>query len=63
MEHFFDPDKVDLLGVSITHLIAYATFTWISYIFSGALFNPAITLVLMCFRKISLPKGIFYIIS
>ena len=63
MQGFFEEKQVDILGVALVHLFTYGLFTWVAYIFSGALFNPAITIVLMCFRKITLPKGIFYLIA
>lgn len=51
------------VGVAIVHMFTYMVFTWMAYMFSGALFNPAITIVLLCFRKITVPKGVFYLIA
>lgn len=52
-----------IMEVAFTHFLVYALFVWSGYMFSGALYNPAITTLMMIFKKISLPKGVFYLIS
>lgn len=52
-----------IMEVAFTHFLVYALFVWSGYLFSGALYNPAITTLLMLFKKISFPKGVFYLIA
>lgn len=62
MNHYFSPTSTDMLGVAIVHCVAYALFTWIAFMISGALFNPALTIINIIFRRLGLVTGIFYLI-
>lgn len=63
MHHAENPSSSDILGVSILHMAVYAIFTWIAFMFSGALFNPALTVMMMIFRRTALIPGSFYLIA
>lgn len=63
MNHYFNPLKSDILGVALVHTTVYALFTWVAFMVSGALFNPALTIINIVFRRIGLINGIFYVIT
>jgi len=48
--------------VGLTHLIVYTLFVWTGKGYSGALYNPFLTLVRFLFKKINLPTTVFYLI-
>jgi glycerol uptake facilitator-like aquaporin len=50
-----------IMEVAFTHFLVYTLFVWSGYLFSGALYNPALTALMMMFKKISMPKGTFYL--
>ena len=65
MHMHFEKTKgsADLLGVALVNIFTYGLMTWVAYLYSGAIFNPAILIVLVCFRKVTLSKGLFYLLA
>ncbi len=55
--------STDLLGVALVSIFTYGLMTWVAYLYSGAIFNPAILIVLVCFKKVSFSKGLFYLLA
>lgn len=61
--HASTVEKQDMLALAIVHLVTYSLFVSTSFKISGGLFNPALTVVLMAFRRIKPITGGFYIVS
>lgn len=56
-------DTNDFISVGISHLFSYALFIWAGFSISGGLYNPALTGVLIYFKRLNLAKGLFYVLA
>ena len=54
---------LSLLGVGFAHALVLFTFVNIGAEISGAHYNPAVTIPMICDRQLTLIKGIAYILS
>ena len=56
-------EKIDYLGLGIANAFVVAGCVWAGVTYSGAHYNPAITIVKLFIRNMNLSKALFYIVS
>lgn len=58
-----DDGKLTLLGVALAHMLILSFMVYFGGRFSGAHYNPAVTLSFMVTKKMNQVKGVYYILA
>lgn len=58
-----DSGELDLLGVAIANMLVLIVMVYFGFRFSGAHYNPAITLSMVATRKLRPQDGVMYIVA